>query len=99
MLSVKKYVMSVVFIALAGSAFAESFKGDWTHRYPIKGGLYIEHTPNYVTLGGFLTAGGALKLGPHTSINGIHSACDLVLKTDSTRAEFEQALQCSELLV
>lgn len=89
-----KTVIGAVILCLGVSAYAAN--KDWTETFDLKGGNWVQHTPDYVLFDGFLQAGKELNLSG--SFNGTEiSPCGLHLKTDSTREEFVTALKCSGL--
>lgn len=88
----KKVLGSILLcsVLLSTAAFAAT-KSDWYGTYDLGHGIWVKHTPNSVTLNGFITAGKGIDMN-HTSINGM-TIENLHLKTDSTRVEFEAAVK------
>lgn len=69
----------------------EEFKGNWTETFILKDGSSIVHTPERVSMG-FMSSGGVLTLRSKSYNNIPMSTEGLVVKRNSTREEFIEAL-------
>ena len=90
----KKLFLSLI---VASSVFAaepqqEQNLGNWTETFQTAAGP-IEHTPTSTRMG-FITAGTGVYMDSQ-SINGVPLTAPLDLKTNSTRAQFVEAMKKS----
>lgn len=69
----------------------QEFKGNWTETFILKDGSPIVHTPQRVSLG-FMSCGEVLTLMSRSYNNIPMSQEGLVVKRNSTREEFIEAL-------
>ena len=104
----KKYFLSLslfTFSLSASPAKAECntstqeclFEGGWTEEFKLKGGSFIRHTPDLVSLDNMMTSGKALSL-KSKSFNGVSLLNGgLFVRVDSTREEFVANLTASGL--
>ena len=85
-------------LSLTAIANAADSKSNWSETYYLKNGSVVTHTPSRVCYDGFLCAGQGLHFNTGSNVNGtIFGGCGLHLVTDSSKAEFESALNCSGL--
>ena len=88
----KKLFLSLI---VASSVFAaetpqEQQLGNWTETFQTKVGPVV-HTPSSTQMG-FITAGTGVYMASK-SLNGVELAAPIDLKTNSTRAQFVEAMK------
>lgn len=71
----------------------------WTEKFELKGGNYVEHTPNHVCFNGIMCSEDGIDINiPDISFNGERLTPEgLHIHTDSTREEFIEGLRHSGL--
>ncbi len=77
----------------AGVMQANPFRGNWMETFQTTTPLGpVIHTPTHVSFG-HMQVGRELRMSAGSNFNGYRLLADLILRTDSTREEFVQALQ------
>lgn len=74
----------------------EEFVGNWTASYPLKSGLEVKHTPEWVRIGG-MQAGKGINFDC-SHFNDIPLKAPLKLEVNSTKDQFEHQLRISGLM-